>query len=114
MTGGLAYVHRDAWEEEGYHKEFLRTGAVGGQEEEWLRQALREHMWLTGSLPARLLLRSTAPLPLLRLEPFHIPSSFADTWAPILKRWAGRTATALRAMNPVASLESQAAGKLVN
>ena len=47
---------------------------------------LQEHFRLTGSQRARRLLQSTHQLPLVRLEPVHLPCSIADTWAPFLTR----------------------------
>jgi len=59
---------------------------VGEQEEAWLRTLLQEHFRLTGSQRARRLLQSTHSLPLVRLEPVHLPCPIADTWAPFLTR----------------------------
>ena len=112
MTGGLVYVLRRSVLEENYNREFVRCAAfedhavlsfaessddatrmssawIGvddDQEESWLRHALREHARLTGSPRARRMLNSDARLPLVRLEPVHLPCSIAQTWEPILNR----------------------------
>ncbi|MGA6953733.1 MAG: glutamate synthase-related protein, partial [Candidatus Acidiferrales bacterium] len=59
---------------------------VPGNEDEWLRHILREHFHLTNSPRARRLLESALPLPLVRLQPVHLPCSIAETWSPFLQR----------------------------
>ena len=110
MTGGLTYILRDALHEENYNREFVRpaeigesaekeeadtrefsledqaTEAVQGNEDEWLRHILREHFHLTNSPRARRLLESALPLPLVRLQPVHLPCTIAETWSPFLQR----------------------------
>jgi glutamate synthase (ferredoxin) len=111
MTGGLVYTLRRALANGNYNREFVRCAAFedegaesfaasaedgagisawgdvdDDQEESWLRRVLREHVRLTGSPRARRLLNSEAPLPLVRLEPVHLPCSIAQTWEPILSR----------------------------
>ncbi|HEV2205512.1 MAG TPA: glutamate synthase-related protein, partial [Candidatus Acidoferrales bacterium] len=111
MTGGLVYAVRRSVERGNYNREFVRCGAFGedsapsfagsvddapgisawddvddDQEEVWLRRVLREHVQLTGSPRARRMLRSEERLPLVRLEPVHLPCSIAKTWEPILNR----------------------------
>ena len=90
MTGGLTYILRDALTGDNCNHEFVRCAeigdGVGEQEEAWLRTLLQEHFRLTGSQRARRLLQSTHSLPLVRLEPLHLPCSIADTWAPFLTR----------------------------
>jgi len=106
MTGGLIYTLRRSIVGGNYHREFIRCaefvtrrssgsamgrpstqGIVGDdQEEACLRRVLEEHLRLTGSLRARRLLNSDAPLPLVRLEPRHLPCPIAQTWAPIKNR----------------------------
>src|SRR5580704_10544258 len=90
MTGGLTYILRDALTGDNCNHEFVRCAeigdGVGEQEEGWLRTLLQEHFRLTGSRRARRLLQSTHLLPLVRLEPVHLPCSIADTWAPFLTR----------------------------
>jgi glutamate synthase domain-containing protein 2/glutamate synthase domain-containing protein 1/glutamate synthase domain-containing protein 3 len=90
MTGGLTYILRDALTGDNCNHEFVRCAeigdGVGEQEEGWLRTLLQEHFRLTGSQRARRLLQSTHLLPLVRLEPVHLPCSIADTWAPFLTR----------------------------
>jgi hypothetical protein len=94
MTGGLTYILRDALTGDNCNHEFVRCAeigdGVGDQEEGWLRMLLQEHFRLTGSQRARRLLTSTHLLPLVRLEPVHLPCSIADTWAPFLTRPSAR------------------------
>lgn len=82
MTGGLAYIPRTELASTEYNQEFLRWRDIEEQEEEWLRQALRQHLRLTGSPRARRLLRSISPLPLVRLEPLARPCPVEQTWEP--------------------------------
>lgn len=111
MTGGLVYALRRTVANETYNREFVRCAAFGDpgrpsfhlcddgndvsqawseidedREDAWLRRVLREHVRLTGSPHARRLLSSDAPLPLVRLEPLHLPCSIAQTWEPLLNR----------------------------
>jgi glutamate synthase (ferredoxin) len=112
MTGGLVYTLRRSLGRGNYHREFVRCGGLDDpstnflaarstramgvasrrgvidddQEETWLRRVLDEHVLLTGSPRARRLLNSDAPLPLVRLEPRHLPCPIAQTWAPIINR----------------------------
>ncbi len=111
MTGGLVYALRRSVENGNYNREFVRCAAFGDpgtpsfnvsedgtsasqawsevdddREEQWLRRVLREHVRLTGSPRARRLLSSEEPLPLVRLEPVHLPCSIAQTWEPVLNR----------------------------
>jgi glutamate synthase domain-containing protein 2/glutamate synthase domain-containing protein 1/glutamate synthase domain-containing protein 3 len=94
MTGGLTYILRDALTGDNCNHEFVRCAeigdGVGDQEEGWLRLLLQEHFRLTGSQRARRLLTSTHSLPLVRLEPVHLPCAIAETWAPFLARPAIR------------------------
>ena len=86
MTGGLAYLLRDSLSGDGYKREFVRSAAIDAQEEEWLRLVLKEHVRLTGSPRAQRLLSARAPLPLVRLEPIHLPCPIPQTWAATLAR----------------------------
>jgi glutamate synthase (ferredoxin) len=94
MTGGLTYILRDALTGDNCNHEFVRCAeigdGVGEQEEGWLRLLLQEHFRLTGSQRARRLLQSTHLLPLVRLEPVHLPCAIADTWAPFLMHPSAR------------------------
>ncbi|HEY4949747.1 MAG TPA: glutamate synthase large subunit [Candidatus Acidoferrales bacterium] len=94
MTGGLTYILRDALTGDNCNHEFVRCAEIGDgageQEESWLRTLLQEHFRLTGSQRARRLLQSTHSLPLVRVEPVHLPCSIADTWAPFLTRSSTR------------------------
>jgi len=96
MTGGLAYILQQWISEFIYNKEFVRAAKVGDHEDEWLRLLLGEHFRLTGSPQAKRLLRSPSSLPLVRLEPLHLPCSSADTWAPFLARFGHRQSSDVR------------------
>jgi len=95
MTGGLVYGLRHSLATGTYNREFVRCEAIDtkgedwlldDQEELWVRRVLAEHLRLTGSVRARRLLATEAQLPLVRLEPVHLPCAIAHTWAPILNR----------------------------
>jgi glutamate synthase domain-containing protein 2/glutamate synthase domain-containing protein 1/glutamate synthase domain-containing protein 3 len=89
MTGGLAYVQKEFLAEGIFSEEFVRAadpGALESAEEIRIRRALREHVRRTGSPRAKQILESTSPLPLVRLEPLHLPCSLEETWAPVLAR----------------------------
>ena len=98
MTGGLVYVLKDLLASDGYNREFLHCanacGPTAPGEEARLRRALEEHVRHTRSPRAMRLLEAKGPLPLLRLEPVHLPCSLAQTWSPLLKRWEKRAALA--------------------
>ncbi|MGB6391747.1 MAG: glutamate synthase large subunit [Candidatus Acidiferrales bacterium] len=111
MTGGLAYALRSEIASLPYHREFLRWNDIGEDEEEWLRSALQEHLRLTGSPRARLLLRRLAPLPMVRLEPLVLPCPVAQTWAPFVARWDSRCSLVARASVANSSVGAQAAGE---
>jgi glutamate synthase domain-containing protein 3 len=135
MTGGLTYISRDALHDENYNREFVRPAEIGtseevsptletmrgrddahdGQrvrslEEEWLRHILREHFHLTNSPRARRLLESALPLPLVRLQPVHLPCTIAETWAPFLQRREPQPAAAQQD-SATASLPLEAIGQ---
>jgi hypothetical protein len=80
---------------------------AGEQEEGWLRSLLQEHFRLTGSQRARRLLQSTHLLPLVRLEPVHLPCSIADTWAPFLTRPSTREEADVPGMVRALPLENE-------
>src|ERR1700720_2965220 len=98
MTGGLVYVLKDMLATGGYNHEFVHcTNACGPTapgEEARLRRALEEHVRQTRSPRAMRLLESKGRLPLLRLEPVHLPCSLAQTWSTLLERWEKRAAIA--------------------
>jgi glutamate synthase (NADPH/NADH) large chain len=98
MTGGLLYVLKDLLATGGYNREFVHCanacGPTAPGEEARLRRALEEHVRQTLSPRAMRLLESQSPLPLLRLEPVHLPCSLAQTWSPLLERWEKRAAIA--------------------
>jgi hypothetical protein len=98
MTGGLLYVLKDLLVTGGYNREFVHCanacGPTAPGEEARLRRALEEHVRQTLSPRAMRLLESKGPLPLLRLEPVHLPCSLAQTWSPLLERWEKRAAIA--------------------
>jgi len=107
MTGGLAYVLRKPLSDDGYNREFVRPAAIDEQEETWLRRVLREHLRLTGGLPAGRLLSSMTPLPLLRLQPLQLPCSIGETWAATLARLEKRDITSAGLPGPLRSEGSQ-------
>jgi glutamate synthase (ferredoxin) len=98
MTGGLVYVLKDLLASDNYNREFVHcTDACGPTppgEDARLRRALEEHARQTRSPRAIRLLEAKGPLPLLRLEPVHLPCSLAQTWLPLLERWENRAPTA--------------------
>ena len=98
MTGGLVYVLKDLLATGGYNREFVHCanacGPTAPGEEASLRRALEEHVRQTSSPRAMRLLEAKGPLPLLRLEPVHLPCSLAQTWSPFLERWEKRAAKA--------------------
>jgi glutamate synthase domain-containing protein 3 len=83
MTGGLAYVLRDEAESM-LHREFVTLAEIEPQEEEWLRQALEEHVHHTRSPRASRMLARRGPLPLMRVQPVHFQGSVEATWKPVL------------------------------
>ena len=98
MTGGLVYVLRDLLASDGYNREFVHCANARGpadrSEDVRLRRALEEHVRQTRSPRAIRLLEAKGPLPLLRLEPVHLPCSLAKTWSPLLERWEKRAEAA--------------------
>ncbi len=108
MTGGLVYALRSSLSHDCYNRDFVRIATSDGRrqermdelEEAWLRRVLREHLQLTGSPRARRLLKSLAPLPLVRLEPVQLPCPIEQTWAPILSRLERQEIAALRLPAP--------------
>ena len=89
MTGGLAYVLRG--EIEGMlHREFVKLAEIEPQEEEWLRQALEEHVHQTHSPRAARILSRRVALPLLRVQPVHFQGSLEATWRPVLAQFQQR------------------------
>jgi glutamate synthase domain-containing protein 3 len=85
---------------------------VRGLEDEWLRHILREHFHLTNSPRARRLLESALPLPLVRLQPVHLPCTIAETWAPFLQRRESLPSTAATQQDSAtASLPLEAIGQ---
>ena len=103
MTGGLVYVLKDLVLKDllatgGYNREFVHCanacGPTAPGEEASLRRALEEHVRQTSSPRAMRLLEAKNSLPLLRLEPIHLPCSLAQTWSPLLERWEKRATKA--------------------
>lgn len=84
MTGGLTYISSEALSSHTYNQEFVRATPIEEQEESWVRHALGEHVRLTGSPRAQELLNHRSPLPLVRLEPLHLPCSIEQTWSALL------------------------------
>jgi glutamate synthase (ferredoxin) len=95
MTGGLAYILNDFLRAGAYSHEFVRCAnrdCLEAAEEARLRLALEEHVRRTSSPRAKRILELKGPLPLVRLEPVHLPCSLAETWAPILKHLENKVA----------------------
>ncbi|HKE35020.1 MAG TPA: glutamate synthase large subunit [Candidatus Acidoferrum sp.] len=89
MTGGLAYVLRG--EAEGMlHREFVTLAEIEPQEEEWLRQALEEHVHHTSSPRASRVLTRRGALPLMCVRPLHFQGSAQGTWRPVLAQFQQR------------------------
>jgi glutamate synthase domain-containing protein 3 len=89
MTGGLAYVLRG--EAEGVlHREFVTLAEIEPQEEEWLRQALEEHVHHTRSPRAARMLARSGTLPMMRVQPIHFQGSVEATWKPVLAQFQQR------------------------
>ena len=86
MTGGLAYVLRDEAEAM-LHREFVTLAEIEPQEEEWLRQALEEHVHHTRSPRASRMLARRGSLPLMRVQPVHFQGSVEGTWKPVLAQF---------------------------
>lgn len=89
MTGGLAYVitgeARDV-----LHPGFVTLEPIEPLEEEWLRQALEEHVHHTRSPRAARLLAGRGVLPLMRVQPVHFQGSVEATWKPVLAQFERR------------------------
>jgi glutamate synthase (ferredoxin) len=86
MTGGLAYIASEYGSQEALNLAFVRVEQCSPQEDSALRQVLIRHSLLTGSPRAAFLLNAGAQLPLLRVQPIHLPCTIEETWAPILHR----------------------------
>lgn len=89
MTGGLAYVLRGEAEAM-LHREFVMLAEIEPQEEDWLRQALEEHVYHTKSPRASRMLARGGPLPLMRVQPVHFQGSVEATWRPVLAQFQQR------------------------
>jgi len=83
MTGGLAYVLR-AEAVDVLHNDFVQLHEVESAEELWLRNALQEHVNLTGSPRASRLLARRGSLGLMRVQPVHFQGTVEQTWAPLV------------------------------
>jgi glutamate synthase (ferredoxin) len=101
MTGGLAYVLRNAATER-CNPHAVRFASLDLQEQRWLRRVLRRHVQLTGSPRAARLL-SSASLPLLRVEPVQPPCSTEEAWATVLVRLNAQEALAFDTQQPIPS-----------
>jgi len=96
MTGGLAYILKECLREGAYSHESVRCANPEGlepAEEARVRAALEEHVRRTASPRGMRILESEGPLPLVRLEPVHLPCSIAQTWAPIWARFESKPVT---------------------
>jgi glutamate synthase (ferredoxin) len=99
MTGGLAYILKEFLPEGSYSTEFVHCtnpDALEPAEEARLRLVLEEHVRRTASPRAMQMLAFKGSLPLVRLEPVHLPCSLAQTWSPILARLENKPATKTR------------------
>src|SRR4029077_1032654 len=99
MTGGLAYILKEFLREGSYGREFVHYISPNGlepAEEARLRLVLEEHVRRTSSPRAMRMLELSGPLPLVRLEPVHLPCSLAETWAPLLSRLGNKPKTKTR------------------
>ena len=85
MTGGLAYLPREAMAQCAHNEQSVKISPLEMQEEFWLRRALLRHENLTGSARAGKLL-GKMHLPFVRVEPMARPCPIAETWAAILTR----------------------------
>ncbi len=93
MTGGLVYAVRKSLAATDHNAEFVRVAEIDEEERAWLRKALTEHVRLTDSPKAKRLLKAGSNFLMVRIEPLHLPCTVAQTWAPILERWAKLEAT---------------------
>ncbi|HKW34482.1 MAG TPA: glutamate synthase large subunit [Candidatus Acidoferrum sp.] len=89
MTGGLAYALRGEASAM-LHGEFVILSEIDPQEEEWLRQALEEHVHHTRSPRASRILARRGALPLTRVQPVHFQGSVEATWKPVLAQFQQR------------------------
>ncbi len=103
MTGGLTYIASEALSAHTYNKEFVRPVAIEEEEESWVRRALSEHVRLTGSPRAEQLLNNSSPLPLIRLEPLHLPCPMEQTWSAALARLSQIDSAPCQFLNAVSS-----------
>jgi hypothetical protein len=85
MTGGLAYVVREAIAPHLLNREFVLATPVEEVEQSLLRRVLAIHAAQTHSSRAQHLL-SLATLPLARVQPVNLPCSIEQTWAPWVAR----------------------------
>jgi glutamate synthase (ferredoxin) len=86
MTGGLAYLLEDPALDSACNLDFVEIASCTPEEDQCLRRVLIRHCLMTGSPLASALFNSRTPLPLVRLQPKHLPCSIEQTWAPILRR----------------------------
>ena len=101
MTGGLAYVLRNAATDHCNHHS-VRFASLEMQEQRWLRRVLRRHVQLTGSPRAARLL-SSASLPLLRVEPIQPPCSTEEAWTSVLARLNAQESLTFDTQQPIPS-----------
>ena len=86
MTGGLAYVFPEDVTEHSCNLEFVQLAHCSQDEDAALRQVLTRHVLLTASPRAAFLLNCGTRLPMMRLQPRHLPCSIEQTWSPLLHR----------------------------
>jgi glutamate synthase (NADPH/NADH) large chain/glutamate synthase (ferredoxin) len=82
MTGGLSYILRRE-SEHVLHQEFVQAHELEDEEERLLRQLLEAHYALTSSPVAQRLLRTSAALPLVRVQPLHFQGTLETAWRAV-------------------------------
>src|SRR5262249_40233104 len=92
VTGGLAHPLQEHAARHVYHHHFVGIAECTEEEDQYLRRVLIKHCLMTGSPIAALLLNGGARLPMVRLQPEHLPCSIEETWKPILRRLGVRDA----------------------
>ncbi len=101
MTGGLAYVLAQHATQKSCNLDFVTVAPCTSEEDAALREVLIKHCLLTGSPHAAAMLNAGPLLPLVRVQPIHLPCPVAQTWAPIVERL----------QNPIAAMHAKAVGQ---
>jgi glutamate synthase domain-containing protein 3 len=82
MTGGLAYILRNAAEHV-ISLEFVRAHELEDEEECQLRRLLESHLALTDSHIASRLLAQRSTLPFVRIQPIHLQGTVQTAWSVV-------------------------------